>query len=121
MELFGYLSFVGEVNTVPSQNSVNGMNDPFVTREICVSTYTIASQNGELCPYLRQVALRLTGRQADAFRLTAGCYVLVEYNSSGRVYRGQDNRVRVMGNNTVSRICQVSEADFTRLQNVLTI
>lgn len=124
MELFGFLSVVGDVQEVQTQsgngNSQYG-SSPFVVRELSVATFVVGSENGELRPYLRQVPLRLTGRQAQNFSLAAGCYVAVEYGCSSRPYRGQDGKVHVAGNNTVSRICCVENTDFDLLQKVITV
>lgn len=122
MELFGTLKFVGELETVQTLNNVNGMNESFGVRDICVSTFTVGSSNGVVVPYMRQVMLRLSRRQAECFALQVGSYVVVEYSNSCRTYRDkQDGRLRLIGNNTVSRICQVTESDLEMLQRPLQV
>lgn len=122
MELFGTLTFVGQKQTVQPQNNDNGTNESFSVLEICVSTLTVGSSNGEVIPFLRHVMLRLTRRQAETFALQVGSWVVVEYNTSCRPYSDkQDGHLRLIGNNTVSRICLVTDADFGMLQRPLQV
>ncbi|MBQ0019130.1 MAG: hypothetical protein KBT39_01235 [Bacteroidales bacterium] len=81
MELFGYLSFVGDVQEIPTQNPQYG-NEPFIVREICVHSFVTGTSNGECVPFLRGMTLRLTGRQAQTFNAAVGSQLTVEYGST---------------------------------------
>lgn len=51
MELFGYLSFVGDVQEIPTSNPQYG-NEPFIVREICVHSFVTGSSNGSAKGFL---------------------------------------------------------------------
>lgn len=119
MELFGYLSFVGDVQKIPTQNSQYG-NEPFIVREICVHSFVAGSSNGECVPYLRGMSLRLTGRQAQTFNVAVGNLVAVEYGSTCKPYHDANaNRLRANGNLTVNRICAIQQADIDGLNRLM--
>lgn len=119
MELFGYLSFVGDVQEIPTQNSQYG-NEPFIVREVCVHSFVTGSSNGECVPYLRGISLRLTGRQAQTFNIAPGSLVAVEYCSTCRPYLDTNsNKLRANGNLTVNRICAIQQADIDQLNRLM--
>lgn len=119
MELFGYLSFVGDVQEIPTQNSQYG-NEPFIVREVCVHSFVTGSSNGECVPYLRGISLRLTGRQAQTFNIAPGSLVAVEYGSTCRPYLDTNsNKLRANGNLTVNRICAIQQADIDQLNRLM--
>lgn len=119
MELFGYLSFVGDVQEIPTQNPQYA-NEPFIVREICVHSFVTGTSNGECVPFLRGMSLRLTGRQAQTFNVAPGNLVAVEYNSTCRPFVDKnDNHLRANGNLTVNRICAIQQADIDQLQRVM--
>ena len=119
MELFGYLTFVGELQSIPTQNAASS-NEPFIVREIIVHTFVPGSQNGEVVPFLRGVPLRLSGRQAQAFNIAKGHLVAVEYGTSCKTYTDtRDNQRRVVGNNNVLRICQLLDSDIDQVSRIM--
>lgn len=119
MELFGYLSFVGDVQEIPTQNPQYG-NEPFIVREICVHSFVTGTSNGECVPFLRGTTLRLTGRQAQTFNAAVGSQVAVEYGCTCKPYfDDRDHKLRANGNLTVNRICIIQQADFDQLQRVM--
>ena len=119
MELFGYLSFVGDVQEIATQNS-QFSNEPFIVREICVHSFMTGTSNGECVPFLRGMTLRLTGRQAQTFNVAPGNLVAVEYSSTCRPFVDKnDNHLRANGNLTVNRICAIQQADIDQLNRVM--
>lgn len=119
MELFGYLSFVGDVQEIATQNS-QFSNEPFIVREICVHSFVTGTSNGECVPYLRGMNLRLTGRQAQTFNIATGNLVAVEYSSSCKPFVDKnDNHLRANGNLTVNRICVIQQADIDQLNRLM--
>lgn len=119
MELFGYLSFVGDVQEIATQNNQYS-NEPFIVREICVHSFVTGSSNGECVPYLRGMNLRLSGRQAQTFNIAPGSLVAVEYGSICKPFVDKnDNHLRANGNLTVSRICVIQQADIDQLNRLM--
>ena len=119
MELFGYLSFVGDVQEIPTQNPQYG-NEPFIVREICVHSFVTGTSNGECVPFLRGMTLRLTGRQAQTFNIAPGNLVAVEYGSTCKPFIDKsDNHLRANGNLTVNRICVIQQADIDQLNRLM--
>lgn len=115
MELFGYLSFVGDLQEIPTTNSQYG-SDYFYVREVCIHTFVTNASNGECIPYARGYTLRLTGRQAQTFCLEPATLVAVEASSSARPYFDErDKKRRVNGNLTISRICAIQQTDLDSL------
>ena len=119
MELFGYLSFVGDVQEIATQN-IQYSNEPFIVREICVHSFVTGSSNGECVPYLRGMNLRLSGRQAQTFNIAPGSLVAVEYGSICKPFVDKnDNHLRANGTLPVSRICVIQQADIDQLNRVM--
>lgn len=121
MELFGYLTFVGDVQTIPTQGSNPQYgNEPFIVREIAVHTFVPSLSNGEVVPFMRGLALRLTGRMAQTFDMMPGELVCAELGMNCRPYTDQrDQKRRVNGALTVSRICRVLDSDLNNVQRII--
>ena len=119
MELLGYLTFVGDLQTLQPRSNSNSSqygNEPLMVRDICVHTFVPMSKDGVLTPLLRAFPLRLMGRQAQTFAIPLKELVTVEYGTSARPYFDEKGQAwRVNGNLSVLRICQVLPDDLERL------
>lgn len=119
MELFGYLSFVGDLQEITTQNT-QFSNEPFIVREVCVHSFVPGSHDGQLVPYLRGTTLRLTGRSAQVFNIAQGGLVTVEYSTSARPYLDKEkNQLRANGNLTISRIVEVTQTDLESINKLM--
>ncbi len=119
MEIYGYLTFVGDLQEIPTQNSQYG-NEPFFLRDVCIHTFSTSTQDGQVVPYLRGIALRLTGRMAQNFALLPGACVAAEYSSSAHTYTDKSNAQRRASSNlTISRITEVKNSDIEGISRLI--
>ena len=120
MELLGFLTFVSDLQTInPTSNSQFG-DEPLVVREVIVHTFVPSAKDGVVVPYLRSVPLRMLGRQAQSFNIAPGATVALEYGCSARPYHdSRDDKWRVSGNLTISRICEIQDADMASIQKIM--
>lgn len=118
MEFFGYLTFVGDVQEIPTQNSQYG-NEPFYVREICVHSFTTSVHDGQAVPFLRGTMMRMTGRNAQTFNLGLGAMVAIDYGSSVRVSSNQEGTLRANGNLNVNRIVEITQCDLDQVNHIM--
>lgn len=119
MEIFGILTFTGEVQNIDTKYAQMG-GEPFVVREIGIHTFSVGTQNNVLTPYMRGIMMRLTGRSAQTFNIPMGAFVAVEYGSSMRVYQDHNSQLlRLNGNLTVNRIVEVTPQDLDNVQRLM--
>jgi len=119
MELFGYLTFVGDLQEIQTTNSKYG-DGPFLVREVCVHSFVTSTINGQFVPFMRGTTLRLTGRNAEIFNIQQGAMVCLEYGTSASpFYDGDKSLLRANGNLTIGRIAEVTASDLESVNRIM--